>query len=135
LAKAEIKAREQILEPAAAQAASKSQEIIARAEQQAEAILSGVKQLFGRGSDAANPNDSSSVDGPEADDDGTTSEGLPKPPPIISRVQRDQLDAANPNDSSSVDGPEAAADGTTSEGLPKPPPIISRAQRNQLRQR
>ena len=91
MAKAEIKAREQILEPAAAQAASKSQEIIARAEQQAEAILSGVKQLFGRGSDAANPNDSSSVDGPEADDDGTTSEGLPEPPPTINKAERDQL--------------------------------------------
>ncbi len=91
LAKAEIKAREQILEPAAAQAASKSQEIMARAEQEAEAILSGVKRLFARDSDAGHASDSSSVDGPEAAAHGTTSEGLRKRPPTISPAQRDQL--------------------------------------------
>ncbi len=75
LAKAEIKARAQILDPAAAQAASKSQEIIARAEREAEAILSGVKQLFGGGSDADYAGDSSTVGGPDAAASGTTSEG------------------------------------------------------------
>ena len=91
LAEAEIKAKEQILEPAAAQAVSKSQEIMARAEQEAEAILSGVKRLFGRGSDAGYANKGSSVDGPEAAAHGTTPEGLRKRPPIISPAQRDQL--------------------------------------------
>ena len=91
LAEAEIKAREQILDPAAAQAALKAQEIMARAEREAEAILSGVQRLFGRGSDADHGGDSSTVDGPETDDDGAMSEGPPKRPPIISPAQRDQL--------------------------------------------
>ena len=91
LAQAEIKAREQILEPAAAQAASKSQEIMARAEREAEAILSGVQRLFGRGSDAEYAGDSSTVDGPEAAPDGTTSERRRKRTPIISPAQRDRL--------------------------------------------
>ena len=91
LAEAEIKAREQILEPAAAQAASKSQEIMARAEREAEAILSGVQRLFGRGSDAEYAGDSSTVDGPEAAPDGTTSERPRKRTPIISPAQRDRL--------------------------------------------
>ena len=90
LAEAEIKAREQILDPAAAHAASKSQEIMARAEQEAEAILSGVQRLFGRGSDADHAGDSSTVDEPEAAA-GTTLEGPRKRPPIISPAQRDQL--------------------------------------------
>ncbi len=91
LAKAEIKAREQILEPAAAQARLNSQEIMARAEREAEAILSGVQRLFGRGSDADLRPDSSTVDGPEAPAQGTTSEGPRKRQPAISPAQRDQL--------------------------------------------
>ncbi len=91
LAKAEIKAREQFLDPAAAQAASKTQEIMAIAEREAEAILSGVQRVFGRGSDADHAGDSLTVDGPEAAANDTTSEGTRKGPPIISPAQRDQL--------------------------------------------
>ncbi len=91
LAEAEIKAREHFLDPAAAQAASKGQEIVVRAEREAEAILSGVQRLFGRGSDADLRRDSSTVDGPEAAANDTTSEGTRKGPPIISPAQRDQL--------------------------------------------
>ncbi len=91
LAEAEIKAREQILDPAAAQAASKAQEIMARAEREAESILAGVQRLFGRGSDADLRRDSSAVDEPEAPANGTTPEGPRKRPPLMSPAQRDQL--------------------------------------------
>ena len=91
LAEAEIKAREQILDPAAAQAASKAQEIMARAEREAESILSGVQRLFGPGSDASDAGESSTVDGPAAAANGTAAEGPRERPPIISPAQRDQL--------------------------------------------
>jgi hypothetical protein len=91
LAQAEIKAREQILDPAGAHAASKVQEIMARAEREAEAILSGVQRLFGRGSDVDLRRDSSTVDGPEAAANGTKSEGPHRRPSTISPAQRDQL--------------------------------------------
>lgn len=91
LAAAEIKAREQILDPAAARAASKTQEIMARAEREAKAMLSGVEQLFGRGSDADNAGENSTVDGPEAAANGRTQEGPRKRPPLMSPAQRDQL--------------------------------------------
>jgi len=90
LAQAEIKAREQILAPAAAQAASKTQGIMAIAEREAEAILSAVRRLFGS-SDADLRRDTLTVDGPEAPANGTTSEGTRKGPPTISPAQRDQL--------------------------------------------
>ena len=93
LAKAEIKAREQFLDPAAAQAASKTQEMMAIAEREAEAILSGVQRLFGRGSDVDNAGDSSTVDGPEAAANGKVEEGPRNLPPLISPAQRDQLKA------------------------------------------
>ena len=91
LAAAEIKAREQILDPAAARAASKTQEIMARAEREAKAMLSGVEQLFGRGSDADNAGENSTVDGPEAAANGRTPEAPRKRPPLMSPAQRDQL--------------------------------------------
>ena len=91
LAEAEIKAREQILEPAAAQARLNSQEIVARAEREAEAILSGVQRLFGRRSDADYAGDSSTLDGPEAAANGTKSKGPRKRPPLNRPAQRDQL--------------------------------------------
>ena len=93
LAKAEIKAREQILEPAAAQARLYSQEIMASAEREAEAILSGVQRLFGRGSDVDHAGDSLTVDGPEAAANGMVEEGPRNLPPLISPAQRDQLKA------------------------------------------
>ncbi len=91
LAKAEIKAREQILEPAAAQARLNSQEIMARAEREAEAILSGVQRLFGRSSDADYADDSSTVDGPKATANGTKSKGPRNRPQLMSPAQRDQV--------------------------------------------
>ena len=91
LAKAEIKAREQILEPAAAQARLNSEEIIARAEREAKAILSGVQRLFGRGSDSDYADDSSTVDGPEAAANGKGSEGPLRLSLPMSTVQRDHL--------------------------------------------
>ena len=91
LAKAELKAREHILEPAAAQARLNSQEIIARTEREAEAILSGVQRLFGRASDSDYADDSSTVGGSEAAANGRSSEGPRKLPPPMSTVQRDQL--------------------------------------------
>ena len=91
LAEAEIKAREQILEPAAAQARLKAQEIIVRAEREAKAILSGVQGLFCSAFDADYAGDSSTVDGPKAAVNGTTSKGPRKHPPTISPAQRDQL--------------------------------------------
>ena len=93
LAKAEIKAREQFLDPAAAQAASKTQEMMAIAEREAEAILSGVQRLFGRGSDVDHAGDSLTVDGPEAAANGMVEEGPRNLPPLISPAQRDQLKA------------------------------------------
>ncbi len=94
LAEADIRAREQILKHAEAQAASKSQEIMARAEREAEAILSGVQRLFGHGPDANNVGDSSTVDGPKAAANGTTAEGPRNLPPPMSPAQRDQLKGA-----------------------------------------
>ena len=91
LAEAEIKAREQILEPAAAQAASESKELLARAEREAEAILSGVQRLFGRSSDADYADDSSTVDGPKATANGTKSKGPRNRPQLMSPAQRDQV--------------------------------------------
>ncbi len=91
LAAAETKAKEQILDPAAARAASKTQEIMARAEREAEAMFSGVEQLFGRGSDGDNASENSTVDGPEAAANGVTPVGPSKLGPPINAAQRDQL--------------------------------------------
>ena len=61
MSEAEAKAREQILEPAATRAAAKSQEIMAKAEQEAEAILAGILRLFSRVSSDTSAGDGSSV--------------------------------------------------------------------------
>ncbi len=61
LSEAETKAREQILEPAATRAAAKSHEIMAKAEQEAEAILAGIRRLFSRTSSDGSAGDDSSA--------------------------------------------------------------------------
>ncbi len=93
LSEAENKAREQILEPAATRAAAKSQEIMAKAEEEADAILAGVRRLFSRISGDGSAGDDSSVapieSAPAVDSVGT--EGHSSVPPPMSPMQRDQL--------------------------------------------
>ena len=93
LSEAEAKAREQILEPAAIRAAAKSQEIMARAEQEAEAIMAGIRRLFGRVSSDGSAGDDSFVEPTESApaSDSVRAEGGPSVPPPMSTMQRDQL--------------------------------------------
>ena len=93
LSEAETKAREQILEPAATRAAAKSQEIMAKAEQEAEAILAGIRRLFGRvSSDGSTSDDSSAAPTESAPaSDSVSGEGHPSVPSPMSAMQRDQL--------------------------------------------
>ena len=93
LSEAEAQAREQILEPAAARAAARSQEIMANAEQEAEAILAGIQRLFSRVSGDGGADDDSSVPPTESapTSDSVRAEGRPSLPPPMSPMQRDQL--------------------------------------------
>lgn len=90
---AEAKAREQILEPAATRAAAKSQEIMAKAEQEAEAILAGVQRLFSRMSSDESAGDDSSVAPvePAPPSDSLRVESRSRVPFPMSPLQRDQL--------------------------------------------
>jgi hypothetical protein len=93
LSEAEAMAREQILEPAAIRAAAMSQEIMAKAEQEAEAILTGIRRLFSRVSSDESAGDDSFVapieSAPASDSVGA--EGRSSVPPPMSPMQRDQL--------------------------------------------
>ena len=92
LSEAETKAREQILEPAATRAAAKSHEIMANAEQEAEAILAGVRRLFGISSDGSAGDDSSVAPIESAPaSDSVRAEGRSSVPSPMSPIQRDQL--------------------------------------------
>ena len=93
LSEAETKAREQILEPAATRAAAKSHEIMAKAEQEADAILAGIRRLFGRlSSDGSEGDDSSVVPTVSAPaSDGVSAEVRSKVPSPMSPIRRDQL--------------------------------------------
>ena len=93
LSEAETKAREQILEPAATRAAAESQEIMAKAEQEAEAILAGIRRLFGRvSSDGSTSDDSSAAPTESAPaSDSVSAEGHASVPSSMSAMQRDQL--------------------------------------------
>ncbi len=94
LSEAEAKAREQILEPAAVRVAAMSQEIMARAEQEAEAILAGVRRLFSRVSSDGNADDDSPVEPPTESapaSDSVRTEVPSTVPSPMSPMQRDQL--------------------------------------------
>ncbi len=93
LSEAETKAREQILEPAATRATAKSQEIMAKAEEEAEAILAGIRRLFSRDSSDGSTDDDSSVAPTESApaSDSVEAEGQSGVTPPISPMQRDQL--------------------------------------------
>ena len=93
LSEAETKAREQILEPAATRAAAKSHEIMAKAEEEAEAILAGIRRLFGCVSSDGSAGDDSSVASTESApaSDSVRTEGGSKVPFPMSPMQRDQL--------------------------------------------
>ena len=93
LSEAETKAREQILEPAAIRAAAKSREIMAKAEQEAEAILAGIRRLFRLTSSDASAGDDSTVapTEPPPASDTVRPEGGSSVPSPMSPVQRDQL--------------------------------------------
>ncbi len=93
LSEAETKAREQILEPAAIRATAKSQEIMAKAEQEAEAILAGIRRLFSRVPSDESTGDDSSVTPAESapDSDSVRTEGHSAAPSPMSPMQRDQL--------------------------------------------
>ncbi len=93
LSEAEAKARQQILEPAATRAAAKSQEIMAEAEEEAEAILAGIRRLFGRVSSDGSKSDDSSVTPTESApaSDSVSAEAHPSVPSPMSAMQRDQL--------------------------------------------
>ena len=93
LSEAEAKAREQILEPAATRAAAKSQEIMAKAEQEAEAILAGIRRLFSRVSSEGSTDEESSVTPTESApaSESAGAEGHSTVPSPMSPMQRDQL--------------------------------------------
>ena len=121
LSEAEATAREQILEPAATRAAAKSQEIMAEAEQGAEAILAGIERLFSRASSDGSAGDDSPIaptesapasgssvapaestpasdssvapveSAPASDSVSVKAEGRSNLPPPMSPMQRDQL--------------------------------------------
>lgn len=93
LSEAEAEARRQILGPAATQAAAKTQEIMAKAEQEAEAILAGVRRLFSRVSGEGSAGDDSSGAPTESApaSDSVSAEDHPTVPAPMSPMQRDQL--------------------------------------------
>ncbi len=93
MSEAEAKARAEILEPAATRAAAKSEEIMARAEQEAEAILAGIQRLFSGGSSDGSADDDSSVPHTESApaSDSVRADALPSVPSPMSPIQRDQL--------------------------------------------
>ena len=126
---AEAKAREQILEPAATRAAAKSQEIMAKAEQEAEAILAGIRRLFSRTSSDGSAGDDSSVAPTESSParDSVEAEGRSRP------MQRDQLEEET---ASSVAPTEStpASDGVGAEDRSSLPPPMSSMQRSQLKE-
>ena len=132
---AETKAREQILEPAATRAAAKSQEIMAKAEEEAEAILAGIRRLFSRTSSDGSEGDDGSVEPTESSpaSDSVGAEGRSSVPPPTSAMQRDELEevmvsAVAPTASS------PASDGVGAEGRSSVPPPMSAMQRDQLKE-
>ncbi|MCH8186695.1 MAG: hypothetical protein IH862_11400 [Chloroflexi bacterium] len=93
LSEAEAKAREEILEPAATRAAANSQEIMAKAEQEAEAILAGIRRLFSRVSSDGSTGGDSFVTPTESApaSDSVRAGDRPSVPSTMSPMQRDQL--------------------------------------------
>ena len=133
LSEAETKAKEQILEPAATRAAAKSHEIMAKAEQEAEAILAGIRRLFSRASSDGSAGEDSSV---APTGSAQASDNVGKDDSSVAPTESAQARENVRDDHSSVAPTESApaSDSVGAEGGSNVPPPMSPTQREQLKE-